>query len=132
MTPALLLMLRALDAGPGATITLYLPKGTIAMTATKKTISPEQRAKMKAAMEARKEARQEVIRIGVWEVFEFDADNWVLRKGDSGEYRYYPNLPWALKALLHEDIGARAETSIAGIMSAIKQSESAILAAVAR
>lgn len=106
-------------------------EGTI-MSTTKKTISPEQRAKMQAAMEARKEARQEVIRIDAWEIFEFDADNWVLRKGESGEYRYYPNLPWALKALLHEDIGARAGTDIKSVLSAIKQSEAVILAAVVR
>lgn len=98
---------------------------------SKKVITEEQRAKMEAASAARRETREKVLRIGEWQIFQGDPENWVLRKGDDGENRYYPTLEWCLKVCLHEKIGERHATSIQEVLAAIKQSEAAILAGLA-
>ncbi len=93
-----------------------------------------QKQKMQSAravtMEAQKDRRAQVLRVGEWEVLYADADNWMLRKGETGEPRYYPTQAYALKALLHERIGDAQSKTIAAVLKAVAHAEAEIVAAV--
>lgn len=94
-----------------------------------------QKAKAAAARAAtiaqRSEVRSKVLRIGMWQIFQADPDNVVLRKGDDGDNSYYPSVAWALKGLLQKEITDAQATSIREVLAAVKSAEAKLVAAVA-
>jgi len=89
-------------------------------------MSEEQKAAIAKAREASKERRSQVLNVGQWQIFRADEDNWVLRKGEDGENRYFPTKVWALKSLLHEEIGSRHATSIRELLAVVAKAEAEI------
>ena len=98
-------------------------------------MTTEKQAKMQQVRreraETNKQRRQEErIQIGRWVIFPFDAENWVLTRlgeeDDESEYRYYPTVHWALKALTYQYVGDAAKKGIQGILSALKVVEEKI------
>lgn len=84
-----------------------------------------------------KEVRAGRLVIDQWAIWPTEDGYWVLadndEKSDSGtDYRYYPELAWALHKLLDYALSATARKDVKQAYQAIKDAEARITAAVER
>lgn len=102
-------------------------------------LTDEAKQAMQAAREAqlkeRRRRKAAALRIGKWSVFQLDDDNWVIQATESdveSDYLYYPDIAWALRALLAMEISAFQRSTVRDVLQAIQDAEARILAAVTR
>ncbi len=100
---------------------------------TKRALTPEAEALIKAApaskLAERREARSTAIAIGTYSIYRFDSENWAV-DGPKGDTGYYPDFEYAMDYALRQQLPHRIATTAEGIIAEIRKAKTEIIAAM--